>query len=63
MTEVPMIQVRFLTKRIRPSGELGSVVIRAGVGDDADEIEITPEQAKSLARTIIAKYGEAEVSK
>ena len=53
MSEVPTIKVQFLSKRIRPDGEIGSLVISAG----GSEIEITPEQAKSLAKTIMAKYG------
>jgi len=53
MSEVPPIRVQFLSKRIRPDGEIGSLVISAG----DSEIEITPEQAKSLAKTIMAKYG------
>lgn len=55
-TNVPTITVTFHATRIRPDGEIGSVVISA----DGSEMVLTPEQAKSLAKLIMAKYGKAD---
>jgi hypothetical protein len=54
----PSITVTFGAARIRPDGEIGSVVITAS--GSCVEIVLTPEQARSLAKLIRAMYGDGD---
>jgi len=47
------IQVRFHTARIRPDGDIGSVVVEQG----GVEIVLTEQQAKSLAKQVTERLG------